>query len=425
MAENNILSPDILPPYRPLYRKFESGYEERVKIWYMRGSYESGKSYAVAQYVLLHTIHMTQMGKPPRWLILRKMNTTNLTSTFALIRDLISKWGLGDKFFIVKTPMRITFSSEDHTGEIIFEGLQDPERIKSITGITNVWLEETKEMTEEDFLQARARLRGDGDREIILTFNPANKIHWLYQHFEVEDFYKDEICKIVTTYRDNPYLSEDRVRYYEVLKQVNYNQWLIASQGEWVNLSETVFTNITVTECPKDYDWYDGISLGLDFGYHAYSIVLLLGIKDESIYVIEEWARRKYTTSQIIEEIIPWLYARDLLRIQSFGDNADPGRLKELKTAGMTFLEGADRSKNDVLNGTNWLKSRPQIYIDPQCEVAKQQLLSFSYIRGKSGEILEQVSDTDADAFDALRYGTQRWRKARMKSKLFQVPSFI
>jgi phage terminase large subunit len=38
-------------------------------------------------------------------------------------------------------------------------GLDDPEKIKSITGLTDAWLEEATEFTLDDFSQVNLRVR--------------------------------------------------------------------------------------------------------------------------------------------------------------------------------------------------------------------------------------------------------------------------
>ena len=58
----------------------------------------------------------------------------------------------------------------------LFKGLDDPERIKSIVGITDCWCEESTELNAEEFDQLTLRVR---DRvpylQFFCSFNPTSK----------------------------------------------------------------------------------------------------------------------------------------------------------------------------------------------------------------------------------------------------------
>ncbi len=75
--------------------------------------------------------------------------------------------------------MKIIFKAN---GAIIdFLGLDDREKLKSIEGITSIWIEEATELTKEDFLQVDLRLRGrtKSYKQIMLSFNPISSLHWI------------------------------------------------------------------------------------------------------------------------------------------------------------------------------------------------------------------------------------------------------
>lgn len=59
----------------------------------------------------------------------------------------------------------------------LFAGLDDPEKIKSITGLTDAWLEEATEFSVDDFSQIDLRIRHETAKNqmLILSFNPVSK----------------------------------------------------------------------------------------------------------------------------------------------------------------------------------------------------------------------------------------------------------
>lgn len=72
-----------------------------------------------------------------------------------------------------RTDMRINFPNGS---EILFSGLDDVEKLKSIYAITGIWIEEASELDEGDLNQLDIRLRGETRfyKQIILSFNPIS-----------------------------------------------------------------------------------------------------------------------------------------------------------------------------------------------------------------------------------------------------------
>jgi phage terminase large subunit len=66
---------------------------------------------------------------------------------------------------------------------IIFRGMDDPEKIKSVQGINRIWIEEATELKKEDFNQLDLRLRGKKEIQMTATFNPISAEHWLNTDF--------------------------------------------------------------------------------------------------------------------------------------------------------------------------------------------------------------------------------------------------
>ena len=135
-----------------------------------------------------------------------------------MVKNLISQWGLTKEFSINLTDKTIIYLP---TGsQIIFSGLDDVEKLKSIEGITSIWIEEATELLQEDFEQLDLRLRGDQGvlKQITLTFNPISEQHWIKKVFFDSDDYK--AFKLKTTYLDNDFIDKE---YRDVLENKKYN----------------------------------------------------------------------------------------------------------------------------------------------------------------------------------------------------------
>ena len=208
--------------------------EDRYLIFYGGGS--SGKSYFVAQRWIYHLIH------PKRYnlLVVRQTGDTNRKSTFPLLKQVISNWNLGKYFKINESDMRIKCLLTKN--EIAFAGLDDVEKIKSITfengELTTIWIEEATECQEADINQLKVRLRGGkSKKQMVLTFNPINIQHWIKGHFI--DSGLATVC--FSTYKDNKFLTEDDRKALEDLKYSDEYTYNVYCLGQWGILGKTVF----------------------------------------------------------------------------------------------------------------------------------------------------------------------------------------
>jgi len=179
--------------YKPLYTDWN-----RFNIVY--GGSGSGKSVFIVQrhvYRLLEYIGYNL-------LVVRKFGVTNRFSTFALFRQVISQWGLSDFFQFNKSDLTITCLPTGN--QVLFLGMDDPEKVKSITfanGIlTSVWCEEASELNESDMMQLDLRLRGFSNIpfQITVSFNPISAYHWLKSYFF--DNQPSSTTVLKTTYLD-------------------------------------------------------------------------------------------------------------------------------------------------------------------------------------------------------------------------------
>ena len=208
--------------------------EDRYLLFYGGGS--SGKSYFVAQRFIYHLLH------PKRYnlLVVRQTGDTNRKSTFPLLKQVISNWNLSKHFKINESDMRIKCLITKN--EIAFAGLDDVEKIKSITfengELTTIWVEEATECQEADINQLKVRLRGGkSKKQMVLTFNPINVQHWIKRHFI--DSKLATVC--FSTYKDNKFLTDDDRKALEDLKYTDEYTYNVYCLGQWGILGKTVF----------------------------------------------------------------------------------------------------------------------------------------------------------------------------------------
>lgn len=206
------------------------------------GGAGSGKSYAIGQYY----IYKLLKNKICNLLVVRAVANTNRDSTFALFKQIISKWNIGHLFKINESDMRITCLANNNS--IIFKGLDDTEKLKSITfskgELSDIWVEEASEVEESDFNQLNIRLRGsETNKQIILSFNPVDINSWLKPFSE-----RKEIFLIHSTYKDNKFLDEEYKRQLESYKDTDPYYYEVYCLGNWGVYGKTVFDKEKVYE---------------------------------------------------------------------------------------------------------------------------------------------------------------------------------
>ena len=241
-------------------------FKNRTQIIY--GGSSSGKSYAIAQRVVLDTIR----GR--NTLVIRKTSNSMKSSCFNEILSKISDFGLMYLFKISLGDFTITCL--DNNKQIIFKGLDDPEKIKSIRPIsgvlTDIWIEEATQISYDDFKLLKTRLRGATPfkKRITMSFNPIIKTHWIYKQF-FEGFWQDDkqfvqndtLSILKTTYKDNSFLTQDDIQRLEAETDPYYrNVYLL---GNWGMLAGAVFSNYEVKEF--DPDSFGVYRFGLDWGF--------------------------------------------------------------------------------------------------------------------------------------------------------------
>ena len=228
--------------FNPLFRPYLTDNTHRYLILY--GGAGSGKSVFAVQRFLYRLLTLPLCNI----LVVRAVAATNRDSTYALFRQVISKWGLSELFSCKDSDLRISCANGN---SVIFKGLDDTEKLKSITfpkgELTDIWIEEASEVLEEDFNQLDVRLRGKGaHKQMVLTFNPVSVLHWLkLRFFDRQD---PRALVLKSTYKDNQFLDEDYKRTLEGYKDTDPYYYSVYCLGEWGVLGQTIFDAQKVSE---------------------------------------------------------------------------------------------------------------------------------------------------------------------------------
>ena len=169
------------------FTSFISDWDYRQYLLF--GGYGSGKSYSIAQKLIFKLLEEKRT-----LLVIREVFETIKESCYELFKTVLKDMDLLSDFkerhkkkfepksvVAVLSPLEIRFPNGSR---IIFKGADNPEKLKSIVGVSIIWVEECSEISEETYLELLGRMRGRGlSKHIILSCNPIGKENWVYRHF--------------------------------------------------------------------------------------------------------------------------------------------------------------------------------------------------------------------------------------------------
>lgn len=377
----------------PAYFPHLFDYANRYEVYY--GGAGSGKSHFIAQKILVKCCREKR-----KILVIRKVAATLKDSVWQVIIDLLTQWQLIQYCKINLTTLTITMPN----GSILlFKGLDDSEKIKSIAGITDIWIEEATELTEDDFTQLDLRLRAKAPYlQLLLSFNPISKTNWCYKHW-FEQTQPNTII-IRTTYKDNPFLSEDYIRALEQMANTDPVYYRIYALGEFASLNKLIYNNWEISEAepPRDAP----LIVGLDYGYASDPTALIVGQVDEQnriIYITDEHYERGMLNNQIAD----LLKYKGLHKSIIVADCAEPKSIEEMRRAGITRIRPSTKGQGSISYGIQKLQQY-KILVDPKCANTITELQNYSYRKDKqSGEYTNEPIDDYNHLMDALRYAIQ------------------
>lgn len=401
--------------------------KDRYLILY--GSAGSGKSVFAAQKVVARLVGEARH----RMLVVRKVANTLRSSVFQLIIDTIRSYGLFDEFNINKSEMRITHNPTGN--EILMGGLDDVEKLKSIAGVTSIWIEEATELTADDFDQIDLRLRGETEnyKQIVLSFNPIDERHWLKGRFFDNELEDATILK--TTYRDNEFLDEDYKRTLELKAKVNPNYYRIYVLGEWgrEDVSRPFIYNFDRKKHTGKLKRVEGVPIRFSIDFNVDPFVCIYGQvwqdKDgHHIHILGEIVLNNKGVQDMIEVIKTRFTPVDLMNCLWTGDATQRKRSVETNYAGKNInawgkINDAFRlgkrmhtpNVNPHVNTTRDLCNyafglHPDIKIDERCsllinEIEYTEATEDGGINKKNRSKEEQR----ADALDCYRYYLSTW----------------
>ncbi|MDK3181759.1 PBSX family phage terminase large subunit [Clostridioides difficile] len=398
------------------------------KFYFLVGGYGSSKSYHVATKLIIKLLEEKRKA-----LVVREVYDTMRDSCFSLLEEVAESMNLGDILSFKTSPMRVVFPNGS---KIIFKGMDNPAKLKSINGVSIIWLEECSEVKYTGFKELLGRLRHPSlSNHIICSTNPIGEDNWTYKHFfrdEEKDrfvlddtvLYKNRIVTKNNTYYhhsvadDNFFLPESYIEQLDEMKEYDYDLYRIARKGRFGINGTKVLPQFEVMEHQEVINKISNIpqryyKVGFDFGFEkSYNALLRLAIDHENkyLYIYWEYYKNQTTDDVTVKDIKEFKDTQELIK----ADAAEPKTIKYFRQQGFNIF-GAKKYAGSRLQNTKKVKRFRKIYCSSECKHTIKELKNLTYATDKNGNLIYDEFNIDPHTFSAIWYGLDGYEVSDIK----------
>ena len=436
-SEINIQIPEKFMPFMS-----DWDYPEYLLI----GGYGSGKSYAVAVKLILKCL-----SEKRKVLVVRNVFDTMRDSCYSLFRDILEKMGLLEDNLknggvqAVTSPMQIRFSN----GSLItFRGMDKPEKLKSLHGVSIVWIEEATEITYDGYKELVGRVREkEASNHFILSCNPVGKENWIYQHYfktlddegkehvklDEEKLYekgtivKNKVYYLHSIPTDNPFIPESYIRRLDEMKEYDPYLYDVARLGKFGTVGTRVLPQFEVAEDAKAFvNAVRSIDrqykfIGLDFGFEtSYNALVKCAVDDKNkwLYIYDEIYLNHVTDDKFAS--LPEM--QELKDELITADSAEPKTISYYRQMGFK-MRPCKKFVGSRLANTRKMKRFRRIICSPKCKNTIRELRDLTYKKDAKGNIWYDEFNIDPHTFSALWYALDNYTVADYKLRDFNSQS--
>lgn len=437
---------------------FDWYYPEYVAI----GGYGSAKSHSTALKIIIKLFQEER-----KCLVVRDTYSSHKDSTVALMEEILDGWNIlsddiyrnhANKNMVIQrsSPHKFEFPNGS---EIIFRGLDNPERIKSIHGVSIVWIEEASEINYAAYLELVNRLRVyNTTLHRLLTSNPVSRTNWMYKHYfkrtddkgrqivmlEEEKLYREKTVINNGVYfhhsvpEDNPWLPKAYIRQLDKLKDHDHHLYMVARHGRFGSAGTRVLPQLrNANKQPSKYFVesvrripYEDHYFGMDFGFEeSYNAVLSMAIdrRRQYLYIYDEIYVNKLTDDQMAlhpkmvelrQKLHDWerLYGVDKYIV---ADNEDPKAIQYYVNQGYKMRGTFAKFAGSRLSNTKKIKRFKKIYVSPKCKNTLAELEDLTYKVKRNGDVVYDDFNIDPHTFSAIWYGLDEVNIIDLKDRSF------
>lgn len=423
------------------------------------GGYGSGKSYQIAFKIILKLLEEKRKA-----LVIREVFDTIEQSCYDLFCEILDDMGLlttdpkvlkriKNRVLALRSPLRFRFPNGS---QIIFKGMDKPEKVKSINGVSIVWLEECSEIKYDGYKELLGRIRTPNvSMHFILSCNPVGRENWVYTHFfkhlddegneitivDEEKFYEKHcVIKNGTYYHhstpdDNPWLPWRYLYRLDDLKNYDYPLYMVARWGRFGAAGTRVLPQFQVAKIPSVFTeqvkrlGIENQYFGFDFGFEeSFNAVISMSVdtKKSTLYIWDEIYMNHVTDDVFANQPEMQMLRKRINDINNAGvpkmlvaDNEDPKAIAYYRQCGFKIRGCKNKFAGSRLSNTRKIKRFKRIIVSPKCVNTIRELKDLTYKKDPKGNVMYDQFNIDPHSFSAIWYALDTVTVADLKDKEF------
>lgn len=273
------------------------------------------------------------------------------------------------------------------------------------------FLNEVNELKWDDWVQMNVRTRF----KMICDFNPSE-----YQHFIYDRVIPDEDSDLfVTTYLDNPFLSDLQIKEIEKLKYIDPEYWKVYGLGQRGVPREIVYTFKTFTG-----EYYEAMIEGKAEGMKKLGYGIDFGYTNDPTAVVEVWKQSTkegdsiylkliiYRTGASMNDLANEMKSKGISRSDVLvADSAEPRGISDLRRMGFQVVP-TKKGKDSIVNGIDTVK-RYQLYAHEADVDLHKEFNNYKWLKDNNDQPINKPIDAFNHAMDAMRYAVTHLTKVR------------
>lgn len=442
--------------------RFENFVNDNMyRTYFSIGSYASGKSHdAGASKLILMLFEEKRLG-----LVVRATYKSLKESCYSVIKEILTELDLLELDTRKRKSNKVIYREHileflfPNGSRILFMGTDKPERLKSMNGVSVVWLEELPEIKYEAYKEIRLRARcKDRSVHFIITCNPIDMQSWVYKEFFVDiDKHGNEIVKVDhkelyekrdiiynntwyhhSTIEDNEYATPDMYERLDETKESDPDLWRIARLGQFGPKGTIVLPQFEISKNPEQtLQEIKALPMkqhfiGFDFGYEtSYNAVVRMAVDMEKqyLYLYDEIYENKVTDDifaarpdmQDLKHELEMKRRNKVLVNPIVGDSASPEKIQYYKQQGFPIRACKNRGmgegrKGTRLSNTQKIKRFKKIICLPTLKNIIRECQFLTYLTDRNGIIHYDQFTIDPHTFSGIWYGLDNYHVADLKN---------
>lgn len=368
----------------------------RYKVLY--GGRGSAKSYSIADVLLIRGYISKR-----RILCGREFQNSISESVHQLLKERAHELKLDTFYNFTNT----SIAGKNGT-EFFFKGVRhNIQSIKSMQGVTDLWLEEAQTVSQISWETLIPTIRTPGS-EIFVSFNPDSETDPTYQKFLGKEGPPPSTYIRKVNWNDNPWfpdvLKAEKDHMYATNPDLAEHIWGGACRS---HSDAQVFKGKYKIDLFEIRDSWDGPYFGSDWGFSTdpLTLVKIYIDWDEKILYIRKDFHKKHIELDDIPAAFDTISESRETKIRA--DNSRPETISYIEKKGF-IIEGAKKWTGSVEDGIEFIKSFNKVVIHPEAKATAREFKNYSYkVDRLTGDVTTDIIDDWNHCVDAIRYGLE------------------